>query len=65
MRKFVIGETKITDKSILVSLSSDELHLIRDSLLVYQGGNIDKEEFSICRDLRSSIGRILCDPFQR
>ena len=66
LKKFEIGKTEITDKTILVALSSDEIHLIREALFdVQKDPKYNKEEIEIANRMRSSVTRILLDPYQR
>ena len=59
MRKYEINE-----KSIVVSMTSEEIQLIREAVRNFEIGSIDLDEIKLCKKIRSSISRILLDPYQ-
>ena len=64
MRKYEINKTEITENSIVVTMTSAEIHLIREAVRNFEIGSIDLDEMKLCKNIRSSISRILLDPYQ-
>lgn len=65
MRKVILGRTVLGEKSVILTTTVDELHLIRDALWeVPNDPKYDKEEMELSKNIRNSINRILLDPYQ-